>query len=56
VLVVGVLKEFYDAMGYGNAEFADLIADLKGIRLVKKQQAKHDTDCVQLCDRMYPVQ
>jgi len=55
VLAVGVMKEFYDAMGYGNAEIADLIADLKGIRLVKKNQAKHDSDCVQLCDQMYPM-
>lgn len=56
VLAVGVLKEFYDAMGYGNAELADLIADLKGIKIVKKKQAKHDSDCVQLCDQMYPMQ
>ena len=55
VLAVGVMKEFYDAMGYGNAEIADLIADLKGIRIVKKNQAKHDSDCVQLCDQMYPM-
>jgi hypothetical protein len=56
VLAVGVMKEFYDAMGYGNAEIADLIADLKGIKIVKKKQAKHDSDCVQLCDQMYPMQ
>ncbi len=56
VLAVGVMKEFYDAMGYGNAELADLIADLKGIKIVKKKQAKHDGDCVQLCDQMYPMQ
>ena len=54
VLLVGALKEFYDAMGYGNPEFADFLADYRGMRLAQDGRARQDNDCVRLCSQQYP--
>ena len=52
--LVGILKEVRDAMGYGNAEWADIKADFYGLKLVRKKLAISDDDCARKCDEKYP--
>lgn len=53
VLLVGILKEFKDVFGPGNAERADLIADKYGIDLVRHKRATVDHECLEQCDLRY---
>ena len=53
VRAVGVLKEFRDLLGYGNAEIADIKADFYGVKLAKKKIALHDEDCSRICDERF---
>jgi hypothetical protein len=53
VLLVGYLKEFKDALGYGNPEKEDIIADKYGIELVKTKRAMTDQECLDQCDLRY---
>jgi hypothetical protein len=53
VRAVGVLKEFRDLLGYGNAEIADIEADFYGVKLAKKKIARHDEDCSRICDERF---
>ena len=53
VRAVGVLKEFRDLLGYGNAEIADIKADFYGVKLAKKKIAQHDEDCSRICDERF---
>ena len=53
VRAVGVLKEFRDLLGYGNAELADIKADFYGVKLAKRKIARHDEDCSRICDERY---
>lgn len=53
VLLVGILKEFKDVFGPGNAERADFIADKYGINLVRTKRALFDSECLQQCDLKY---
>lgn len=52
---VGILKEIYDALGYGEPSLEDLKADLKGIRLGMKIRPRHTRPaCYQGCSSLYP--
>ena len=53
VLMIGILKELKDAVGPGNAEMADLKADILGIDLVLARRAKTDQQCLSECDLYY---
>lgn len=53
VLLVGYLKEFKDLLGSGNAERADIEADIYGIDLVKNKRALTDKECLTQCDLRY---
>lgn len=53
VMLVGILKEFKDVFGPGNAERADLIADKYGVDLVRHQRARSDSECLEQCDLRY---
>lgn len=53
VLVVGYLKEFKDALGYGNPERADIRANKYGIQLVKDKRAIDNKECLEQCDLKY---
>ncbi len=52
VLNLGIGKELADFFGYGNAEWADLIADMQGISLAKGPSS--DRKCHQGCLYYYP--
>jgi hypothetical protein len=54
VLLAGVLKEFKDLFGPGNAERKDLVADGRGIHLVRTDRARTDSECLEQCDLIYP--
>lgn len=51
VETVGWLKEIYDIFGPGNAERADMEANLEGIRF--SSMAKTDKDCIRFCAQIY---
>lgn len=53
VLLVGILKEFRDIFGPGNAEREDIIADKYGIDLVRHKRATIDNECLEQCDLRY---
>lgn len=53
VMLVGILKEFRDVFGPGNAERDDLIADKYGVDLVKHKRATSDSECLEQCDLRY---
>ena len=53
VMLVGILKEFKDVFGPGNAERADLFADKYGIDLVRHDRARKDSECLEQCDLQY---
>ena len=53
VMLVGVLKEFKDLFGPGNAERDDLIADKYGVDLVRHKRATTDSECLEQCDLKY---
>lgn len=53
VLIVGYLKEFKDALGYGTPEREDIVADKYGISLVKTKRAMNDQECLEQCDLRY---
>ncbi len=53
VLMVGVLKEFEDVFGPGDADAEDIKADRHGIRLVRTDRAKSDLECLEQCDLTY---
>ena len=59
-LMLGVLKEMGDLMGYGNAEVKDLIADTHGVKIgmpyflkIKKTENVFLT-CEDSCSCIYP--
>ncbi len=54
VAVVGITKEIVDIFGPGNAEYADLQADYKGIEIYITNKVQKYDDCVRLCEVSYP--
>ncbi len=51
---LGVLKEIYDLLGGGNAEWADLQADRDGIVLATSRRARTTAECYRECREIYP--
>jgi hypothetical protein len=52
---VGVLKEIYDALGYGTPSIQDLRADISGIRFALRfKESNTRADCYQACLKKYP--
>jgi hypothetical protein len=53
VLMVGMLKEFKDVLGPGDADGADIEANSTGISLAAKRAARNDQQCLDQCDLYY---
>jgi hypothetical protein len=53
VMMVGILKEFKDVFGPGDADAADIEADLTGVALASKRAARTDGQCLSQCDLYY---
>jgi len=51
---IGVLKEAYDALGFGDPSMDDLRADVAGTQLGIARDVKSRADCYRECDRVYP--
>jgi hypothetical protein len=52
VMMIGVAKEVADALGMGNSEWDDVVADARGIKL--SFGASSDTRCYRRCQQFYP--
>ncbi len=53
---VGILKEVYDALGFGTPDWKDIEADKAGIRIGMKQIANVDfsrSSCYRSCSSLY---
>ena len=48
--MLGMLKEFKDVFGHGNAEAADFKADVHGVSPSSKGAAKTAVECLSQCD------
>lgn len=53
VLLVGILKEFRDVFGPGEADAEDIKANRYGINLVRQDRARIDQECLDQCDLRY---
>tara|TARA_R110000868_G_scaffold132380_3_gene343218 strand:- start:39775 stop:40107 length:333 start_codon:yes stop_codon:yes gene_type:complete len=53
-LLLGIIKELADVVGPGNAEWADLQADLNGVTLWRIGMGKTDQMCKDQCLSIYP--
>lgn len=54
---VGLLKELYDALGFGTPDWKDIEADQAGIKVAMKQMAHGDfsrASCYRSCNVLYP--
>lgn len=49
----GRFKEFWDIFGEGNAEWADLRADDKGLEIARRGKVKKIGDCLRECRKLY---
>jgi hypothetical protein len=54
-LALGIGKEFVDVLGPGDAEWGDLSANLKGVRIAVRRQAKTFRQCLSLCAGLYEI-
>ena len=52
-LGLGIAKEIYDMFGPGNAEMADLRADIRGVRMAKHGEARNFNQCLNACKALY---
>mgnify|MGYP003640430315 CR=1 FL=1 len=52
--LLGIIKELADVVGPGNAEWADLQADLNGVTLWLMGMGKSDQMCKDQCLSIYP--
>lgn len=50
----GILKEIYDALGFGDPSMDDLRADLAGTQIGIARDVHTRVDCYRECDRIYP--
>jgi hypothetical protein len=50
---LGFLKEIADLFGPGNSEWADIQANMKGIRYSRMDHVNSDYDCLQECSKDY---
>jgi hypothetical protein len=53
VMMIGLLKEFKDLFGPGDAEYEDIEADALGINLAATRAARTDEQCLRQCDLYY---
>lgn len=53
VLAIGYAKEIQDLFTPGDAEWKDIVADVKGINLVLHKRAENDKECFEQCDLYY---
>ncbi len=53
VMMVGLLKEFKDVFGPGDADSEDIEADALGISLAAKRSARTNQQCLNQCDLYY---
>lgn len=53
---LGILKEIWDLVSPGNAEWADLEADALGIKFTINKEATTDKECFNKCGDTYWVQ
>jgi hypothetical protein len=52
----GILKEVYDALGFGDPDIEDLRADLRGIRTALRFRGSMTReDCYRACSLEYPI-
>lgn len=52
-LNLGLIKELMDLFGPGNAEWEDLVADVRGIRLAVYRRATNYQECLESCQDYY---
>lgn len=53
-VALGVSKEIFDIFGPGNVELMDLAADLKGLRIARRESVKGLDSCFDACNEFYP--
>ena len=53
VMLVGLLKEFKDVFGPGDADAEDIEADALGVSLASRGSAKTNKQCLAQCDLYY---
>ncbi len=53
---VGLMKEIYDALGFGTPSLEDLRADVAGIDLGISRDIRTRSDCYRGCGKIYPRQ
>jgi hypothetical protein len=53
--IVGMAKEIYDVFGPGNAEWADLMANLMGLRISRRVSVGNVKQCSKACQEFYPI-
>ena len=53
VMMIGLLKEFKDVFGPGDADSEDIEADALGISLAAKGAARNNQQCLKQCDLYY---
>jgi hypothetical protein len=53
VMLVGMLKEFKDVFGPGDADAEDMEANALGISLAAKGAARNNQQCLKQCDLYY---
>jgi len=51
VFSIGVIKEVADALGMGDPDYKDILANIKGIEL--SSDAQEDEECIPLCENFY---
>ncbi len=51
--IMGMAKEIADVFGPGNAEWGDLVADIMGLRISKRQSVYNLDTCSQSCEYYY---
>ena len=53
---IGVMKEIYDLMGFGDPQLSDLKADLRGIKLGSNPfKIRSRKACYAACNAIYPT-
>ena len=52
-VILGIAKEVWDAMGNGTPELADLKANIKGIKLSRREDVQNLYDCENICFNHY---
>lgn len=52
-LSLGILKELWDLISPGNAEWEDLVADMEGTKLATSGEAETDKECNTQCLGIY---